>query len=213
MNESTTTIAHSPDAFRRGAWLFGAACTVFAALAALAAQEGVFARLPPPVIPAFVLTLTGALCLWYRRSASLRAFALGVPLWAPVLFHVVRAFIGAAFLFEYAQGRLPASFAYHAGIGDIISGVLALVVLLPLQGRTRRRAVWTWNLIALVDIATVVVGAQVTVLSGDTLLRAAFAIPPYGAIPFLLVLVFGTHILVFARLRREAAAEQSAKRA
>ena len=209
MHSPTLPLPRAPlaDEVRRGAVAFALALGVFVALGVAAAWTGVFARLPAPVIPAFVLSFTVALCVWYRRSRSLRAFAWSVPLPALVLFHGVRAFIGADFLRLLGEGRLPESFAYHAGIGDIVSGVLALVVLLPLRGDARRRVLWGWNALALLDIATVMVTAQVSVLGGDPLLRAAFAQPPYGAIPFLLVLVFTTHIFIFVRLRHERASE------
>jgi len=191
---------------RRGAIELGALLTlVWIPLGALAAHFGFFARLPPPMIPAFVLSGTLAMVLWYRRSRSLNAFAWSVPLAVPILFHVLRAAIGADFLRLYGEGALPAGFALHAGIGDIIAGVGALAVLLPLRGATRRHVLMAWNIVAFADIAGVVVTAQVEVFTGDELLRAAFSHAPYGAIPFLLVLVFATHLLIFARLRREKA--------
>ena len=188
---------------RRGARQLAAVVgLVWIPLAVVAALTGAFARGPAPLIPAFVLTCTLGLVLWHRRSPSLRAFVERVPLQAPVLFHVCRAVIGADFLRRYAAGELPASFALHAGVGDLVAGLGALLVLWPMRAPLRRRVLFAWNLVAFVDIFTVVVSAQLLLFSGDTLLRGAFATPPYGAIPFLLVPVFATHVYLFARLRR-----------
>ena len=190
---------------RRGARQFiGVGLLVWIPMAVAAALTGAFGRLPPAIIPVFVFGFTALLVVWHRRSAALRAFAASVPLAVPVLFHGIRALIGVDFLRLYAADVLPGEFAIHAGVGDIVAGLGALLVLLPMTRARRRRVLWAWNVVAVVDIATVVVGAQLVVLSGDTLLRAAFSTAPYGAIPFLLVPVFATHLLIFQRLRTES---------
>ncbi|MBL0212811.1 MAG: hypothetical protein IPQ07_02895 [Myxococcales bacterium] len=124
----------------------------------------------------------------------------GLDLRVVIAVHLVRIPIGALFLWEHAAGRLPATFAYRAGLGDIAVGVLAIGAIAAVS---RSRLVLTWSIVGLVDIVLVLVTAQYLVLvAGDPLMLAAFSRLPYPLLPTLVVpVVIATHILVIARCR------------
>ena len=44
--------------------------------------------------------------------------------------------VGGVFLIEMVRGHIPGSFAYPAGLGDILVGVVAVFVLLSTRGRS-----------------------------------------------------------------------------
>lgn len=62
--------------------------------------------------------------------------------------------VGVGFLFLYAQGRLPAIFAFPSGFGDIIVGTLApfvAAVYFYKKVYARKLAIW-WNKIGILDL-------------------------------------------------------------
>lgn len=179
--------------------------------------SGALGALPRPMIPALIWTPVIACVVAYRRGGSLRALVRDVDLRAPVLFHVVRIFFGAAFLLEMSAGRLPAAFARVAGPGDIVAGALALpAAYLASRADPRARAlVLAWNALGLADILAVFLTAQrLLFLEGDATMVRAFSRFPYAALPTLVVpLVILTHLAVFARLRARDGAQSRSKRA
>ncbi len=81
--------------------------------------------------------ITPSLILWFNRD-----WFLADPLsqhWLLGL-QILRV-IGGVFLIEYTRENISAVFAYPAGIGDIIVGVLAAVLLIMFR---RRRQIPTW---------------------------------------------------------------------
>jgi hypothetical protein len=151
------------------------------------------------VVPLTILGLLALLLLVWRRVASLRDFIARVDPRALVALHIVRAPIGAAFLLMHARGQLPADFAYRGGIGDLVAGLLALlVVVLPL----RPRLLAAFNVIGLVDLVVTILTAQRHILFGDPSVMAALLGFPFAMLPLLVVpLMLGTHVMLFTRLR------------
>ncbi|WP_224248389.1 hypothetical protein [Hyalangium gracile] len=144
--------------------------------------------------------------LSWRRIPAARAFfeRLGLPsyLWL----HMLRAFIGAGFLIELSRGRLPAEFALGAGVGDIIAGLLAALVLFtPARTPLRARALWVFNVVGFVDILAVLVAAQRILFFGDPRAMASFGQAPWPMVPLYVVpLIVASHVILFARLKRPA---------
>jgi hypothetical protein len=178
------------------------------ALVALALS---FTRLVTPerpfLVPLCILGGTVAVLLSWRRLPAARAFFDGLPLGAHLGLHILRAFIGTGFLVLLSRGLLPAEFAVRAGVGDIIAGVLAaLVLLIPARSSWQRRALWTFNVIGLVDILLVVATAQRILFLGDASSMEAFTLAPWPMVPLLVVpLVISSHVLLFDRLIRAPA--------
>ena len=103
--------------------------------------------------------------------------------------------MGMVFLVPGVVARpLPEAFATPAAYGDLVTGVLALLVLIALRtGWARALAlVWLFNIVGTVDLLNA--------------LRQPDPIPDFGAawyIPTLFVpLLLVTHFMIFARLLR-----------
>ena len=66
--------------------------------------------------------------------------------------------LGVIFLILYASGRLPGLFAWPAGVGDILVGVLAPVVALAYARAPRENGdlVAAWNVFGILDLAVAV---------------------------------------------------------
>jgi hypothetical protein len=113
----------------------------------------------------------------------------------PLIFPHALRHIGLLFLVPgVVVTPAPGSFAPTAAYGDLLSGILALLALVLLQGRLRLAlpAVWVFNIVGAVDLLNA--------------LRHADAIPTLGAtwyIPtFFVPLLLVTHFMIFARLLR-----------
>ncbi len=171
--------------------------------AIVVAASGVLESPPLAVTPVLVWGPVVVFLVAFARSASFRAWALGVNLRWLVLYHVVRAGIGTGFLLMSGD-ELPPEFADTAGVGDIIVGVSALILALAVSARTamRRRIIFTWNLIGLLDMILVFATAQRLILFGDDpdAMVELTAFPLLVVPMFVVPLVLITHFTIFAQL-------------
>jgi hypothetical protein len=71
---------------------------------------------------------------------------------------------GAIFLVGWMRGAAPGAFALPAGIGDVITGLLAVPVAISLAAGTLegRKAAIAWNIFGLADFAVAVFMGMVT---------------------------------------------------
>lgn len=206
---STATLPSSPlsTSTRRRA---AGAALAWMTVAIGCAVTGALTHLPRPAVPLFIWGPVIAGVVVYRSSPSLRALLGAVGLRAILLFHVVRAFIGGAFLVLDARGVLPSAFAQPAGWGDIAVGLLAIpAALLVASGAAtiagpRRAALLLWNTFGLADILLAFVAAQRLIfLVGDPRMLGALGRWPFSLVPLVVVpTVIASHLLLFARLRR-----------
>ncbi|MDB6126244.1 MAG: hypothetical protein JWM35_140 [Verrucomicrobia bacterium] len=175
----------------------------FAAL--LVGRFALLQRVPPAAVQGTLLALTALLVVAYKGWPAFRAWADSLDLRAIVALHVSR-FVGFYFIYLYRQGALPYAFAVPGGIGDIIVAALALVVVFGgFSDETRRRLITIWNVVGFVDILMVVVSAARLGLADPSSMRA-LTILPLSLLPtFLVPLIIATHLLIFARIRREVA--------
>ncbi len=155
-------------------------------------------------VPLFVV---GALALWSQR---VRGALLAVPL--PVLIGVnsLRV-LGVLFLLLAASGRLSGPFPYFAGIGDIVTGALAipLATSVARTGKVPANAVRRWNLFGTLDLFVAVslgivssAGSPVQLIhagvGSEAMQHLPFCLIPTVLVPFFLI----THGVVAARLAR-----------
>src|SRR6516165_2575777 len=169
----------------------------------------------PPAVPTILFGLliplaVAAIALW--QSESIARLVSAIPLHWLVAAQVYRVG-GGIFLVLMADGRLPWQFALPAGIGDVATGIVAVVVAAQLARNAigAYRATYAWCLFGIADlVVAIAMGAmtspgQAHLLAFDApnLLMTAYPLVmvPTFAVPLALML----HGLVLWRLRRETA--------
>ncbi len=170
----------------------------------------------PTIQYAIVLPiLIGGLLIW--RSDTVRRMIEAVPQSWLVGLQVYRA-LGVIFLILYATGELPGLFAWPAGVGDILVGMLAPVVALAYARDPRRNGdlVAAWNWFGIGDLAIAVTTGFITAPS----LMQPFAVEPanhlvtlfpLALIPtFLVPLSILLHLASLFKLRQTASDAQAA---
>jgi hypothetical protein len=167
----------------------------------------------PSAVPTILLGLliplaVAAIALW--RSEGVARLVSAIPLHWLVAAQVYRV-AGGIFLVLWADGRLPWQFALPAGIGDVATGIAAVVVaaLLAQNANGVHRLTYAWCLFGIADlVVAITMGAmtspgRVHLLAFDVpnLLVTAYPLVmvPTFAVPLALML----HGLVLWRLRRE----------
>lgn len=188
-----------------GAWI--GLATAIAASGALAFSAGP----PVPLIAVlFATPLVVAAALWLS-SPAFRAALLAIPTELLIGLNAMRV-IGVLFLALAAVGRMSGPFPYSAGLGDIITGLVAI----PLARRVARgesTAIAGWNAFGALDLI-VAVGLGLTTAQGSPVQilnvgvgAAAMLSLPYSLVPTVLVPFYlVTHAVVAAQLaaRRNA---------
>jgi hypothetical protein len=146
-----------------------------------------------------------------RLSRSIASLAAAIPLHWLVAAQIYRIG-GGIFLVLWADGRLPWQFALPAGIGDVMTGCLAvgMAVLLAQKAPGALRAAYGWCLFGIADlVVAVTMGAMTSpgrahlfAFDAPNLLISShpLVMVPTFAVPLALML----HGLVLWRLRREA---------
>jgi hypothetical protein len=169
----------------------------------------------PPAVPTILFGLlmplaVAAIALW--QSESIAKLVAAIPLYWLVAAQVYRVG-GGIFLVLWADRRLPWQFALPAGIGDVTTGIVAVVVAARLAQNAigAYRATYAWCLFGIADlVVAIAMGAmtspgQAHLLAVDApnLLMTAnpLVMVPTFAVPLALML----HGLVLLRLRRGAA--------
>jgi hypothetical protein len=167
----------------------------------------------PPAVPTILFGLLAplaiaAIALW--RSDSAARLVSAIPLHWLVAAQVYRV-AGGIFLVLWAGGRLPWQFALPAGIGDITTGIVAVVLAARLAQDAigAHRATYVWSLFGIADlVVAIAMGAMTSpgqahllALEAPNLLVTAYPLVmvPTFAVPLALML----HGLVLLRLRRE----------
>jgi hypothetical protein len=162
------------------------------------------------VLFATPLLIVGVLALRYPR---VRSNLMAIPMQLLIAVNALRV-LGVLFLLLAAQGRLSGPFPYSAGIGDIITGVLAI----PLALRVARsqeppvRAISRWNIFVAVGLGiTTAAGSPLQLLHTGVGSEAMQYLPsclvPTVLVPFYLI----THAIIAAQLRAPRAAPALAR--
>jgi hypothetical protein len=177
------------------------------ALASADAYRGTADRIPTIQYGILVPILIGGLLIW--RSPRVARIIDAVPQHWLVGVQLYRA-LGVIFLILYAAGKLPGLFAWPAGLGDVLVGVLSPVVAIAYWRGPRENAdlVSAWNLFGLADLVVAVTTGFLTSPSAFQLF--AFDLPnelisqfPLVLIPvFLVPLSVLLHLASLTKLRR-----------
>jgi hypothetical protein len=181
---------------------------------------GVFAT--PPDRPPFPLLISviGPVILFgiaYSLSATVRTLSLGLDLRLLTAMQAWRV-VGSMFLVLMAFGLLPGTFAWPAGIGDLVVGAYAPFVVLAIS---RRRPGWPrhvvlLNVLGLLDFVGAIGGgvlsgrSPIGILRGDVtsdiMQELPLSVIPTFAVPFWIVL----HIISLIKLRNPRGAAEEA---
>lgn len=178
-------------------------------LAALAAIGLFSANLygTPLVGMAFALPVIAVLLL-RARSATLHTLITTIPLTVLVAVHVGRL-LGVEFLLLQAAGRLPSTFAFTAGWGDILVGSASLPLAFAIQRRMSGWRSWVllWNCVGVADLlVAVALGAGSAAGSPIRFIyeepsSALMGTLPWFLVPGYLVPVYLiSHVAIFFRL-------------
>ena len=193
------------------AWFVAAVALAFAG-----AYEAGSATIPTIQYGIFIPILIGAWLLW--RSTFVKRVVAAVPQSFLVGAQIYRA-LGVIFLILYAEDRLPGLFAWPAGLGDILVGLLAPVVAWAYARRPEENAgtVAAWNIFGLVDLAIAVSAGFITAPSPLFTYEPAntlISIFPLVLIPtFLVPVSVLLHLTSLTKLGRNAGADRSLRNA
>lgn len=187
-----------------GLWLAGAI-----ALGAAGAFQQTAGGVPTIQYAIFLPILIGALLIW--RSDAVKRVIDAVPQSWMVGVQLYRG-LGVIFLILYAGGWLPGLFAWPAGVGDILVGVLAPIVAIAYARDPSQNGdmISAWNWFGILDLVIAVSAGFITSPS----LVQPFAVEPANllitAFPLVLIPIFLVplsiilHIASLAKLRRKA---------
>jgi hypothetical protein len=166
----------------------------------------------PIVLSGLLLPPTvAAIGLW--QSETIARLVAAIPLHWLVAAQVYRV-AGGIVLVLWADGRMPWQFALPAGIGDITTGIVAVIVAAQLARNATgaHRVTYAWCLFGIADIVVATImgamtspaAAHLLALEAPNVLIASYPLVmhPFYGVPLALML----HGLVLWRLRRGAAA-------
>jgi hypothetical protein len=182
---------------------------VWIGVAAAAAAAGwVAIARPVPLVGLFVAVPLLAAALATAWPQARRAM-LSLPMPVMVAVNVVRV-LGVLFLLLAAEGRLSGPFPYSAGWGDIITGAVAVPVLLLLKDGDARYTwvIAAWNLFGAADLVLAIAfgaasaeGSPLQLFSGpgsEAMQHLPWSFVPTVLVPIWLIL----HAIIAVQLRR-----------
>jgi hypothetical protein len=192
---------------------------VWAALIVAAAATGHFTPGTPGIViqpPAIFAVAAVVLSIAWVFSPQFRRAMLSIPLQALVGLNVLRIF-GVLFVLEYFTHELAAPFGPVAGLGDTITGLVAIPLAVSIaRGSFSKSSVAWWNAFGALDLFTALTlgalsqdGVPFRVFFGEPGLTAMTQLPlvivPTILVPIYLLL----HLTVAYRLA-QAPARQAA---
>ena len=162
----------------------------------------------PPIgivlaVPLVAAAVTAALSPAFRRTA------LALPTDLLIGLNAYRV-LGVFILLLGVQDQVPGPFPYFAGLGDMITGILAVPVVMAMARGSGRFVPLEWNAFGALDL---VVAVALGVMTGPgplqifgagltgpfTMLTLPWSLIPTVLVPFYLIL----HGIIYAQLRRK----------
>lgn len=162
--------------------------------------------LPPRILLFTAIPLLLFYFLVVFRSRQFWHILQHVSLSSLVRFHIFR-FVGAFFLIAWHYHLLPKSFAFLAGVGDLIVASTAILVayLIDRNYKHYKKITLIWNIIGFWDIVSVIVSAIYTTKEAIALNQKGIiemAQFPYSLIPaFAPATIIFIHICIFKKLK------------
>ncbi len=149
-------------------------------------------------IMAFNLVLSTIIFYWAARiylMPKLKEISAAIIFVPILILHSLRH-LGLMFMTSGAVYEgMPPQFAYPAGIGDFISGLLALFALYAIRQDKpfKIAAMWVFNVVGTIDLAYAI--SMATLHSASPYMGASYWIPSFWVPAFLV-----THYIVFKKL-------------
>jgi hypothetical protein len=195
---------------RRRRWIIGSAAVqaVWLVGITLLAANDIF-RIDAPGIPIALLTTLAAGYL-LLLSPTFRAIVSGIPQHWLIGIQTFRILGGAFLLFRYFQGGLSGVFAIPAGVGDILTGLFAPLVVYWWVARKpyARTAAIAWSLFGMADLVNAVVLGGLTGGGGGGIVFPLVLIPTY-AVPRAFLVHSYALIGVLRKTARDSATAES----
>src|SRR5690348_4294360 len=186
------------------------------AMAQSGALAGTLAGTPLPPIGIVVAVPLVTAALAAALSPTFRRLALALPIDLLIGLNTLRM-LGVFMLLLGLQGRIAGPFPYSAGWGDMITGALALPVVVAMARGSNRLIPLAWNGFGALDLVLALALGVTTGpgplqifgagLSGPfAMLTLPWSLIPTVLVPFYLIL----HGIVFAQLRQTRATSRTA---
>jgi hypothetical protein len=189
--------------------------TLWLAVIWSAAINGVFrpGASPVPLLPLaiFLPVIIGTpILLGSKRMGQVLD---AVPATWLIALQLYRVF-GSVFLVGWARNVVPGVFALPAGVGDVITGLLAVPIAISLAADTPevRRAAIAWNVFGLVDFAVAVRIGLMTAPGPFQMITPSIPNSTVGVYPNVMIPAFAVpssillHVLSLRQLRRRSTA-------
>lgn len=156
--------------------------------------------LPPRTMVWGGLPLLIILFGWIGNTDLFKKILRSITLEALIKVHVFRV-VGVFFILLFSYHLLPPKFAFFAGLGDIITALLAI----PVAGMVTRRqpgwkiAVYAWNIFGIMDIIDLLIVAVMTGAGGNLREMAVFPFVWFPA--FAPATILFLHTAVFRKMK------------
>ncbi|MGY4155546.1 hypothetical protein ACVINW_001388 [Bradyrhizobium sp. USDA 4461] len=171
------------------------------------ALHGGFLPAPGKGNPLLPIAIFGSVGLWIaflRRSSVIDEVLASIPPSWLIGIQTYRI-LGIAFLAQWMLGNISPAFAFPAGLGDVLTGILApLAAIMAARSGTGKTVGLLWNALGILDLVSAV---TLGTLNGAGFLPpAANALaPPLGAYPLVMVAAYTvplSFILHFLSIRQ-----------
>ena len=138
---------------------------IYLAYVSIFALKGAFYlySLPPKIIVYAAIPLTVILFVIVWNTGLFKKLLRAITLESLVTLHVFRL-LGVFFILIYCYHLLPANLAFSAGMGDILTALLAFpVAKMVSEGKSWSiKAVYAWNIFGILDILVLLVIVAIT---------------------------------------------------
>ncbi len=165
------------------------------------AFAGVFLgnQLPPRILLFTAIPLFSFLILVILNNKVSKTLIANVTLQSLVKLHLFRL-IGIFFIILAAYNALPKTFAYIAGIGDIVTALSSIYVAKAIERKKSyaKTLTITWNIFGFADIISVIVSAIVT--TKNALETGTQGVNEITGFPFCLIPAFAPATIIFLHL-------------
>ncbi|MDO3643193.1 hypothetical protein [Mucilaginibacter sp. L3T2-6] len=174
---------------------------VYLAYVSVLSLKGTFDvnSLPPRVMVWAGMPLLLILFVFVGNTRLFKKLLRAITLDSLIALHIFRL-LGIFFILIYFYHLLPARFAFAAGLGDIITAILAIPVarIVVKKNPWREAAVYAWNIFGILDIIDLLIIAVITGANGN--LREMTVFPFVWFPAFAPATILFLHAAVFRKL-------------